>query len=61
MPADIPAVNGTRVVVIDPPSYVRSFPAGRRFPMMPATLRVSAAHGPDTLTGWRPHIAAATR
>ncbi|MFA1543803.1 hypothetical protein [Actinomadura monticuli] len=61
VPADIPAVNGTRVVVIDPPSYDRTFPAGRRFPLMPATLRVEGMHLPDDLAGWWPHIKAATR
>jgi hypothetical protein len=61
VPADIPALNGTRVVVIDPPSYERTFPAGRRFPMMPATLRVSGAHRPEDLAGWWPYIAASQR
>ncbi|QKG24791.1 hypothetical protein [Actinomadura verrucosospora] len=61
VPADIPAVNGTRVVVLDPPSYQRTFPAGRRFPLMPATLHVDGMHLPEDLTGWWPHIAAATR
>lgn len=61
VPADIPVVNGTRVVVIDPPSYERTFPAGRRFPLMPATLRVDGMHLPEDLTAWWPHIASATR
>lgn len=52
VPADVPAVNGTRVVVIDPPSYQRTFPAGRRFPLMPATLRVDGMHLPEDLTAW---------
>ncbi|GAA2135644.1 hypothetical protein [Actinomadura napierensis] len=59
VPADVPAVNGTRVVVLDPPSYERTFPAGRRFPLMPATLRVDGMHLPEDLAGWWPHIAAA--
>ncbi|MFA1549215.1 hypothetical protein [Actinomadura chokoriensis] len=61
VPADIPAVNGTRVVVIDPPAYQRTFPAGRRFPLMPATLRVDGMHLPEDLGAWWPHIAPATR
>ncbi|TDC96040.1 hypothetical protein [Actinomadura sp. 7K507] len=61
VPADIPVVNGTRVVVIDPPSYNRSFPAGRRFPMMPATLRVDAEHQPEDLGTWWTHVKPATR
>ncbi|MFB4305644.1 hypothetical protein [Actinomadura sp. GTD37] len=61
VPADVPAVNGTRVVVIDPPSYERTFPAGRRFPLMPATLRVDGMHLPEDLAGWWRHIKPATR
>ncbi|HEU4955135.1 MAG TPA: hypothetical protein VFT28_11195, partial [Gemmatimonadales bacterium] len=33
VPADIPEVNGTRVVVLDPQSYQRSWSPGRRFPL----------------------------
>ena len=61
VPADVPAVNGTRVVVLDPPSYERTFPAGRQFPRMPATLRVDGMHLPDDLAAWWSHIAPATR
>ncbi|RFU41144.1 hypothetical protein DZF91_13385 [Actinomadura logoneensis] len=57
VPADIPALNGTRVVVLDPPSYTRHFPAGRRFPMMDATLTVEGVHHPEDLADWWPHIA----
>ncbi|MBO2451355.1 hypothetical protein J4573_29990 [Actinomadura barringtoniae] len=59
VPADIPALNGTRVVVLDPPSYSRSFPAGRRFPLMPATLTIEGMHLAEDLTEWWPHIAPA--
>ncbi|MFD0685683.1 hypothetical protein [Actinomadura fibrosa] len=59
VPADIPAVNGTRVVVLDPPSYERTFPAGRRFPLMRATFTLDGAHLPEDLAGWWPHIAPA--
>ncbi|MGI5206501.1 hypothetical protein ACQEU6_33630 [Spirillospora sp. CA-108201] len=61
VPADIPVVNGTRVIVIDPPSYERTFPAGRRFPLMPATLRMEGMHLPEDLDAWWPHISAPTR
>jgi hypothetical protein len=61
VPADIPVLNGTRVVVIDPPAYQRTFPAGRRFPLMPATLRVEGTHLPEDLGDWWPHIKPATR
>ncbi|MQY06152.1 hypothetical protein [Actinomadura macrotermitis] len=59
VPADIPAVNGTRVVVLDPPPYTHSFPAGRHHPMMTGTLTVDGLHLPEDLSGWWPHIAPA--
>ncbi|MFD8417003.1 hypothetical protein ACFV2Q_35590 [Streptomyces sp. NPDC059650] len=37
-PADIPAVDGVRIVVLDPPAYSRSWPAGRFFPGMTGEL-----------------------
>ncbi|MFB6527183.1 hypothetical protein [Streptomyces sp. NPDC056399] len=45
-PADIPVVDGVRLVVLDPPPYERSWPAGRFFPGMTGDLvleRVLAA------------------
>lgn len=59
VPADVPAVNGTRVVVLDPPSYTRSFPAGRRYPLMPGSLTLDGLHLPEDLGAWWPHIAPA--
>ncbi|MEW2355272.1 hypothetical protein [Spirillospora sp. NPDC029432] len=59
VPADIPAVNGTRVVVLDPPSYERQFPAGRRYPMLPGSLTLDGMHLPEDLHAWWPHIAPA--
>lgn len=37
-PADIPAVDGVRLVVVDPPPYRRSWPAGRFLPGMTGEL-----------------------
>ncbi len=37
-PSDIPAVDGVRLLVLDPPPYERSWPAGRFFPGMPGSL-----------------------
>uniref|UniRef100_A0AAU2K228 Uncharacterized protein n=1 Tax=Streptomyces sp. NBC_00049 TaxID=2903617 RepID=A0AAU2K228_9ACTN len=37
-PADIPLVDGVRLVVLDPPSYRRNWPAGRFFPGMTGEL-----------------------
>jgi len=33
-PADIPRLDGSRVVVLDPPAYVRTWNAGRAYPLM---------------------------
>jgi hypothetical protein len=59
VPADIPALNGTRVVVLDPPAYARSWSPGRRFPMMPGSLTVESTHDAAAMSSWWPHIAAA--
>ncbi|GAA2447276.1 hypothetical protein GCM10010191_75630 [Actinomadura vinacea] len=59
VPYDIPAVNGTRVVVLDPPSYTRHFPAGRKHPLMTGSLTLDGMHEPEDLAGWWPHIAPA--
>ncbi|GLY81141.1 hypothetical protein [Actinoallomurus iriomotensis] len=60
VPADIPEVGGTRVVVLDPPPYERSWNPGRRFPQMPASLFVEAAHDPASLQGWWQRVRPAT-
>jgi hypothetical protein len=39
-PADIPRLDGTRVVVIDPPPYERGWNAGRAYPLMRAAVTV---------------------
>jgi hypothetical protein len=59
VPADIPAVHGTRVIVLDPPSYERSFPAGRRYPLLAGSLDLNGMHLPEDLNGWWPHISPA--
>ncbi|WP_019632659.1 hypothetical protein [Actinomadura atramentaria] len=61
VPADIPDVNGTRVVVLDPPSYPRAFPAGRKYPMMPGDVVLEGMHLPEDLAAWWPHVKPATR
>jgi hypothetical protein len=37
-PADIPAIDGTRVIVLDPPPYARGWNAGRAYPLMQPTM-----------------------
>ncbi len=39
-PADIPRLAGERVVVLDPPPYLRSWNAGRVYPLMRPSLEV---------------------
>jgi hypothetical protein len=60
VPADIPEVGGTRVVVLDPPAYTRSWNPGRRFPQMPASFFVEAEHDPASLRGWWQRVRPAT-
>jgi hypothetical protein len=40
-PADIPKLEGVRVVVLDPPPYERSWNAGRAYPLMRPTVTVT--------------------
>jgi hypothetical protein len=60
VPADIPQVDGARVVVLDPPAYERSWSPGRRFPLMPASIIVEAAHEPAALADWWQRVKPAT-
>ncbi|MFJ6833505.1 hypothetical protein [Streptomyces sp. NPDC091209] len=46
-PADIPVVDGVRLVVIDPPPYRRSWSAGRFFPGMTGELVFDHALAPE--------------
>jgi hypothetical protein len=40
VPADIPSFEGTRIVLLGPPPYARSWNSGRRFPDMVGDLRL---------------------
>ncbi|MGW4795647.1 hypothetical protein ACWEPC_24850 [Nonomuraea sp. NPDC004297] len=57
VPADIPHLDGVRVVVLDPPPYARSWSPGRRFPMMPATIRLERILPEDEAASWMARIA----
>ncbi|MER6115829.1 hypothetical protein [Streptomyces sp. NPDC001743] len=46
-PADIPVVDGVRLVVLDPPAYRRNWPAGRFFPGMTGELVYDHALAPE--------------
>jgi hypothetical protein len=56
VPDDIPLFGDSRVLVLDPPSYERSWSPGRRFPLMPASLTLTATYHPEDLTAWWPTL-----
>lgn len=51
-PDEIPPVHGHRVVVLDPPSYGRTWNTGRVYPLLTATLTVEPVTEPEATT-WR--------
>ncbi|UBU11812.1 serine/threonine-protein kinase [Nonomuraea gerenzanensis] len=57
VPADIPQLDGVRVVVLDPPPYERSWSPGRRYPMMPGTIRLERILPADEAAAWLARIA----
>ncbi|KOG70720.1 hypothetical protein ADK77_12060 [Streptomyces antibioticus] len=46
-PSDIPVVDGVRLLVLDPPPYERSWPAGRFFPHMTGDLVLERVLGEE--------------
>ncbi|KOV93593.1 hypothetical protein [Streptomyces sp. NRRL B-3648] len=46
-PSDIPVVDGVRLLVLDPPPYQRSWPAGRFFPHMTGDLVLERVLGEE--------------
>ncbi|MFI6951837.1 hypothetical protein ACIBJI_00045 [Nocardia sp. NPDC050408] len=51
-PSDIPVVDGTHLLVLDPPPYQRSWPAGRFFPNMVGDLTLERVLAPDETAAW---------
>jgi hypothetical protein len=51
-PADIPAVDGSRVAVIDPAPYPRTWNAGRAYPLMRPELTVESVLSADEAARW---------
>lgn len=51
-PADIPHCDGTRIVVLDPPAYARSWNAGRPYPLMAPSLTVEASLSAAETAQW---------
>ena len=60
-PADILPFEGLRVVLLGPPPYMRTWNAGRRFPNMPAEIRVEQTLEPDEVEQWLTRLANAPR
>jgi hypothetical protein len=51
-PADIPRLEGTRVVVIDPPPYERTWNAGRAYPLMRPSITMAEILPAAEATRW---------
>ncbi|MBE3000988.1 hypothetical protein IDM40_20150 [Nocardiopsis sp. HNM0947] len=63
VPADIPVVDGERVLVLEPQSLSHSWRAGRRHPRIPGSLEVVDELTADEATAWwsRMHPAGSVR
>lgn len=61
VPQDISPFDGLRVILLGPPPYLRSIPAGRIFSNMPADLTVERQLSTDESHDWLKRIAAADR
>jgi hypothetical protein len=55
-PADIMPIDGRRVVVLDPPPYVRSWNAGRAYPLMVPEIRLNRVVPDDESAVWMSRI-----
>ena len=51
-PADIPAVDGRRVIVLKPPSEVRGYHIGRQYPLMIPELTLDRVLPADEAEAW---------
>ena len=55
-PADIPLLDGRRVVVLDPPPYLRTWNIGRSFPMMRPDMRLERVLPAGEAAGHPAHV-----
>ncbi|MFI0718048.1 hypothetical protein [Streptomyces sp. NPDC021224] len=55
LPDDIPVVAGRRLLVLDTPSYQRSWNADRFFPHLPGTAALTRVLPPDETAAWSAH------
>ena len=58
-PADIPVVDGVRLLVLDPPPYQRGWPVGRFFPGMTGDLVLERVLDEAETRGWLEQCVAA--
>ncbi|MFB7971930.1 hypothetical protein [Streptomyces rubiginosohelvolus] len=58
-PADIPVVDGVRLLVLDEPSYRRTWPAGRFFPGMRGDALLERALDQEEAERWYAHVSPA--
>lgn len=55
-PADIPTLQGKRVIVIDPPPYPRTWNAGRVYPLMRPTVTLNEILDPVRAAEWMARV-----
>jgi hypothetical protein len=60
-PADIAAFEGTRIVLLGPPPYARTWSAGRYFPAIPGQLEVVEILTQDRTEDWLTRLAAVSK
>lgn len=60
-PSDIPRLEGTRVVVLDPPMYRQAWTAGRAYPRMRPTVEITEFLNPHAASYWLSKVRPPTR
>ncbi|PWU50633.1 hypothetical protein DLE60_18215 [Micromonospora globispora] len=60
-PADIPVLDGRRVVVLDPPPYLWTWNIGRTYPMLHPEVRLDRVLPVDEAAGWLSRVAAPSK
>jgi hypothetical protein len=61
IPDDIPELNGHRVILLGPPSYLRTWPVQRIFKELPAEFKVTRKLSKSEVNQWLQKIADAKR
>jgi hypothetical protein len=60
-PADIPHLDGVRVVALDPEPYQRTWNTGRQYPLMTPLLRIDGPVPPAEAANWLNRVKPSTR